>query len=807
MPSELRKLGSRIFKYLVVFILTFSLVMLFVLGLQTRELRDKISDSFTEFSNDVNTVSEDTMRSNEDTFIENYVNMEANAFAYIVQELKYDLVYLSDNVTLRYENYERDKDYYLGLIEMQGDVDIFSIGDNEKQIKVFFQPGVDRNNDNVKKDLGILYDLKDDLALTITDALQSRNSYIVTERGVAIFASDYDFANSPKYAGHLLDFKSEDWYQRTLATTSIIFNSAYEDALSNKDLISIEKSFSVGGKKQGVIVIEVYVDSLSVNSINLQPPEGVNLFIADGNGKMIYNARANRFNEQIAREGTVYKLLDETRNLQSGRGSYEYHGNAYRCFYKKVKDTGFTLYVSIRENRLDEGIRKLQNLIDEKNDSILDSVFVTTRRLYVYVLLFAILVIIVLFFVARKISSMLEVPINELSNVLAQASKIQRDMLPGDFTTISNRKDIEIYAKNIPETEVGGDFYNYIVRNNKLYLIIADVSGSGIPAALFMAKTNTLLNNAIRLSESPRVILSYVNAELCKNNKECYFVTIALYCIDLKTRKVVFANSGHEDSIIIKDNEVVLKKEIRSAPMGLNEYNDYNEGEFELDEGDVLFLYTDGVVEAINKHEELFGVNRLLNELKAIGPIDTKDIVLEIEKRLMDFSYGVEQYDDITMLCFKFKKLKIDENNIYVNEKSFNAKYDSIGKVDEFINNCLSNVYVDKSIYEKYLSRFSLCVEEIVANICDYAFEKTNDASNSFTTKVLIDRNVDKLSISFLDEGKEFDPTKRKDVNILQGIDERNIGGFGIHIAKSFVDTLEYNRENNKNVLTLTKYL
>ena len=809
MPSELKKLGTRFFRYLVIFVLAFSFIMLIVLGLQTRALRKNISDSFTEFSDDINEVSRKIMSDDADKFIKNYVNIESNAFAYIVNELKSNLKYLSDGLKLRYDDYEKNGNYYLNIANTklaQGNLQ--SDSEKKKRTKVFFQTGIDRNSLEVKKDLGILYDMEDDLLLTITDALQERNCYVVTEGGVSLFACDYDFSNSPKYEGEEIDFRNEDWYQRTLATSSIVFNSVYKDVLSGKEIISVEKSFSIGGKKHGVIVIEIYIDSLSNNSISLKPPEGVNLFIVDSNGKIVYNARANLYSNEIAKQGTLFPFLDESRKKQSGRGSYIYNGNEYRCFYKKVNDTNFTLYVSIKENRLEESVNKLQSLVEEKNDSLLDMVFSTTRNLYIYVLIFAIFLTIAIFFVAKGISKMLETPINELSNILEQASKIQKDMLPEEFEKISNRRDIEIYAKNIPETEVGGDFYNYIIRNNKLYLIIADVSGSGMPAALFMAKTNTLLNNAISLSESPRVILSYVNTELCKNNKECYFVTIALYCIDLKTRKVVFANSGHENSIIIKhNNDLIVKEEVRSAPMGLDEFNKYNEDEFILDKGDVLFLYTDGVVEAIDKDEKLFGMDRLVNELKAIGPTNTKDIVLGIEKKLSEFSTGVEQYDDITMLCFKFKQLDIDESKVLKNEKTFTTLYGSIDEAYEFVENCLSNAYDDKAIYEKYLSQFYLCIEEIAVNICDYAFEKPNDPDHSFIVRVLIDKNVDKLSISFIDEGKEFDPTQMKDVNILQGIDERHIGGFGIHITKNIVDILEYNREDNKNVLTLTKYL
>ncbi len=807
MPSSLKKLGSHFFLYILAFVLLFSFAILLVLGIQTKRIKDNISDSFQEFSNDVNEVSKDVVNENDNAFIKNYVDIEANAFTYILNQLKSDLQYLSDSLTLKYESYDNDKNYYLDIANdymHKNQQNSFFKDDNK--IKVFFQVGADKNDDEVKKELGILCDLEDNLLLTIKDALQERNCLIMTENGVAIIASNYDFNKSLHYSGNELDYKNDEWYKKTIATDSIIFDNAYNDALSHQDVISVEKSFKVNGVTKGVIAIDIYIDSFSDS--NLESPDGVNIFISDENSNIIYNIKDKLFDEEIAKEGTIFKFLDDTKLSQSGNGSYMYNGNEYRCFYKKIKDTNFTLYVSIRENRLKESINKLQTLINTKNDTLIDVVSLAFRNMYIYVLVFASLIIIIQFFLAKRISKTLEVPIKEMSEVLKQASIIQKDMLPHEFSNISKRKDIEIYAENMPETEVGGDFYNYIIKNNKLFLIIADVSGSGMPAALFMAKTNTLLNNAIKLSESPRVILSYVNAELCKKNKECYFVTIGLYCIDLKTKKVVYTNSGHEDSIIIKENnDVELIKEVRSAPMGLDEHNNYSEQEFYLENGDVLFLYTDGVVEAINKNNELFGIERLINELKLIGPIDTKSIVQNIERKITDFSVGVEQYDDITMLCFKFKKLDVDNSKILINERKFNAVYESVDKVDEFIKESLEAAYVDNKIYNNIISQLEVCIEEIVVNICDYAYDKSNYSENSFIARVEIDMNIDRLSISFIDSGKEFDPTKMREVNILKGVDQRNIGGFGIHITKNIVDTYEYERKDNKNVLTITKYL
>lgn len=807
MSSALKKIGSKFFVYVILFVLIFSLIILFTLGVQTKKLSTAINNSFYDFSNDVNEVSEQIVNDNIDSYIERYVDIETNAFLYMVKQMQNELTFLSDSLKIRYDDYNHNKDYYLRI----ADENIYKQNienQNNREIKLFFQPNIDKTDETVKRDFGILKDYSDDLLLTIKDTLQAKNCFILTESGVSIFATDYDYNNSPKYAGEELDYKSEDWYKRTIATTSILFEGAYKDALSNKDIIAVQKSIISNGVVEGIIVIEVYIESLNVNNITLVPPDGINLFIADNSGEILYNAKADLFDNNIASEGTIKQFLKDTKELNSGKGSYIYDGNEYRCFYSKVSGTQFTLYVSIRENRLQESIAKLQKLVEDKNVLLHKEILKTSSNLFISVLLFVIFIIIILVIVAKKVSKIFEIPINELSSILSEARKIQNEMLPDDFNKISNRRDIEIYAKNIPELEVGGDFYNYIVRDNKLYLIIADVSGSGIPAALFMAKTNVLLSSAIKLSESPQVILSYVNAELCKNNKECYFVTIGLYCIDLKTRKVVFANSGHEDSIIIKnDNNVILKEEVRSAPLGLDEYNNFVEDEFVLEEGDVLFLYTDGVVEAINAKNELFGTERLISSLKSLGATDTKSIVNEMEQKLNDYSKGLEQYDDITMLCFKFKNIEIDKNKIFKFNKSFKAVYESIDEINEYIEECLSNTYDENTIYKKYLSQLNVCIEEVTVNICDYAYDKVNDANNDLNVNITIDKNVDKIIISFIDKGIEFDPTKKSDVNILQGINERNIGGFGIHIIKNVVDIFEYSRENDMNILSLTKYL
>ena len=396
MPSSLKKLGSHFFLYLLAFVLLFSFAILLVFGIETKRIKDNISDSFQEFSNDVNEVSKDVVNENDNAFIKNYVDIEANAFTYILNQLKSDLRYLSDSLTLKYESYDKDKDYYLDIANDYMDKNKQnSFFKDDNKIKVFFQVGADKNDDEVKKELGILCDLEDNLLLTIKDAVQERNYLIMTENGVAIIASNYDFNKSLHYSGNELDYKNDEWYKKTIATDSIIFDNAYNDALSHQDVISVEKSFKVNGVTKGVIAIDIYIDSFSDS--NLESPDGVNIFISDENSNIIYNIKDKLFDEEIAKEGTIFKFLDDTKLSQSGNGSYMYNGNEYRCFYKKIKDTNFTLYVSIRENRLKEGINKLQTLINTKNDTLINVVSLAFRNMYIYVLVFASLIIIIQF--------------------------------------------------------------------------------------------------------------------------------------------------------------------------------------------------------------------------------------------------------------------------------------------------------------------------------------------------------------------------------------------------------------------------
>lgn len=237
------------------------------------------------------------------------------------------------------------------------------------------------------------------------------------------------------------------------------------------------------------------------------------------------------------------------------------------------------------------------------------------------------------------------------------AKQIQADMLPSIFPAFPERKEFDIFASMEPAKEVGGDFYDFfLVDDDHLAFLIADVSGKGVPAALFMVITKTLLNNHAMVGESLSEIFERVNNQLCENNKEGMFVTAWMGLLEISTGKLTYVNAGHNPPLVKGADAVFRYLQCRPGFVlaGMEDMM-YQEGEVQLEKGSSIYLYTDGVTESINEKEELYGEDRLdivLNRHKEDGP----DKILEAVKESMDEFVGeAEQFDDITMLCLTYR--------------------------------------------------------------------------------------------------------------------------------------------------------
>ena len=240
---------------------------------------------------------------------------------------------------------------------------------------------------------------------------------------------------------------------------------------------------------------------------------------------------------------------------------------------------------------------------------------------------------------------------------LALATKIQASMLPHIFPPFPERKEFDIYAMMDPAREVGGDFYDYyLIDEDHLCLVVADVSGKGIPAALFMMISKTILQSCAMLGKSPAEVLDKTNVALCSNNQVEMFVTVWIGIIKISTGVLTAASAGHEYPVIKRvDGSFELYKDKHSLAVGAMEDTVYHEYEIKLNKGDKLFLYTDGVPEATDAEDRMFGTQRMLDALNKEPDADPKHLLNNVKNAVGEFVNKAEQFDDLTMLGFEYR--------------------------------------------------------------------------------------------------------------------------------------------------------
>ena len=238
------------------------------------------------------------------------------------------------------------------------------------------------------------------------------------------------------------------------------------------------------------------------------------------------------------------------------------------------------------------------------------------------------------------------------------ATRIQADMLPNTFPAFPDREDFDIYARMDPAKEVGGDFYDFfLIDDRHLCMIIADVSGKGIPAALFMMMSRTILANNVKDGKTPAQILTDTNQVICSNNREEMFITVWLGILDFSDGRLTAANAGHEYPLIKRPGgEFELYKDPHGFVIGGLDGMKYTEYELYLEPGSKLFLYTDGVTEAVDKNSSMFGTEGLLSALNKVPEDGPKQLLNTVRHMVDDFADGEEQADDVTMLCIEYKK-------------------------------------------------------------------------------------------------------------------------------------------------------
>lgn len=541
--------------------------------------------------------------------------------------------------------------------------------------------------------------------------------YLGTETGLMVSydpsSVDEDFDGELYY-----DFRQSGWYKLAKESDSFVFSNTYQDAAGRGLTITCAAPFfDEKGRFAGCVAVDVLMSDLNESMVNdsIVIPSYAVLIDSRGN----YIAGRN-IDSSLENMGTVFdedkdnflRMAGDTilSNLNGITVQGEGDDEVYIAF-SQIKSTGWILCIISPVSTVIRPAQEIKSSIDSSTQSVVESV---TKGILTVIQSCLVLSAIILIFatlftgrISKRISDPLktldedvqaisagdfdrrtDVVTNDEVGSLAQsfnymteslqkhiadlkeitakeeriamelslAANIQASMLPKDFDMYSSLSEFKLYASMIPAKEVGGDFYDFFMIDDRhLALVMADVSGKGVPAALFMVKAKTSIKMRAVMGGTPSEILEDVNAQMCEGNNEELFVTVWLAVLDIKTGKGIAANAGHEYPAVRRaGGNFGLVQYRHSPPVATMERMRFREHEFELHPGDSLFVYTDGVTEATDADNGLFGTDRMLEALNVEPDAEPTVLLKNVKEHVDRFVGEAPQFDDLTMLCLKY---------------------------------------------------------------------------------------------------------------------------------------------------------
>ena len=399
----------------------------------------------------------------------------------------------------------------------------------------------------------------------------------------------------------------------------------------------------------------------------------------------------------------------------------------------------------------------------------------------------------------KELEDKIELANRRMLEELSFARDIQMGMLPLLFPAFPERAELALDAVLEPAREVGGDFYDfYFLDENRLCLVVADVSGKGAPAALFMAVSKTLIKSRAANDFDPASILTQVNGELAENNTTSTFVTVFLAILDVTTGALQFCNAGHNPPFVKNSKGALQRLEALHGPiLGVLPGLEYSKDTVILEPGDMLVMYTDGVTEAMNEKEEEYSDQRLADLLAKSGGQIPNELTLEILEDVRSHQGSAEQSDDITLLAAKYQGRVPDEKGhmeIHILNRS-----PEISVVEEKFHDYATGIGVPDTDRQT----LSMVIDDLLNNVISYAYPEGGDH------QILVDLTLRgaRLVLMIEDDGIPFNPFETEQPDVGQSVEERGIGGLGIHLVRETMDEYHYQRRADKNIVILVKNL
>ncbi|MBR7027659.1 MAG: SpoIIE family protein phosphatase [Bacteroidales bacterium] len=472
------------------------------------------------------------------------------------------------------------------------------------------------------------------------------------------------------------------------------------------------------------------------------------------------------------------RLIADMRADQSGSIQIEDDGKLNHVFYAPVEQTGWSMAIVIPDDEIFGSMRRVR---------------LVERLLQLLGLGMLVLILRITAKNQMKYHKMNEKK-ERMESELQIGRDIQMAMIPNTFPPFPERDEIDLAACLIPAKEVGGDLYDFYIRDNKLFFCIGDVSGKGVPASLVMAVTRSLFRSVSVHEKSPQRIVTLMNDAMADMNENNMFVTFFLGILDLETGHMRYCNAGHNPPLILSDKLRTLDV-VPNLPLGVIAKMPFQEQETDLVYNDTLLLYTDGLNEAVNTKDEEFSMERVeanfQNHCSAQEHLDT------MRKAVDTFVGNAPQSDDLTMLFIHY----MNDTKPYASERHLVLHNDiqQIPQLAGFVETIASEMKLEQTM----AMGLNLALEEAVTNVILYAYPEGSDGL------VDIEAIMRKGQLDFIitDSGMPFDPTQRPEVDINASLEARPIGGLGIHLVRQLMDSVSYRREDGKNILTLIKMI
>ncbi len=677
--------------------------------------------------------------------------------------------------------------------------------------------------------------------------------YMCTESGFAVSydRASYDAANYMESEGldeYYWDFSDSDWYldAKNRSNKSVFFTDAYEDSQGRGMTMSCICPIYENDNFVGAIGLDILVGDLNNAILNVDVSENSYAFLINSDGDIISSAGGDANITSITNEAMGHPAYEVRDRILSCENEVSLTSSGIYYAYAPIECTGWIMVIHIPSADIIKPITDIRGEISDSTENISNAI---TSNIIITIVIFIIafaVVTVAVFVASGSMAKKLAKPlvqlendvevissgdleyqslvhtndeigqlaasfngmtrslkehIEELTAVTAEkqrigaeldvATKIQASMLPCIFPAFPERDEFDIYASMTPAKEVGGDFYDFfMIDENNLAVVVADVSGKGVPAALFMVIGKTLIKDHTVPGKDLGEVFTEVNALLCEANSEELFITAFVGVLNLRSGEFRYVNAGHEIPFISRGGKPFAPHKIRAAFVlaGMDGMK-YKAGVFQLEPGDKIFQYTDGVTEATDACNELFGMKRLEESLSKVSNRSPEEILRRVKSDIDMFVGEAAQFDDITMLCLEFKKrYGVGGDGMTVT----NLTIDSVTALTEYLESTLENEGAPMSV----ITKMNIALDEIYSNIVKFSgaeFAKVTCGVENGNTAYLI----------LADNGKPYNPLEQEDPDITLSAEEREIGGLGIFMVKKSMTTIAYEYAGGNNNLTM----